>query len=145
MPWIYAVIGLFVGIIIGIIIARITTPQYQKQKELQKELEASKFKLEQQRQDLTDHFSDTAGMLDSLGKEYRKLYEHMAATSNELLPNTPEQDNPFAKKLETQNTDQGQSEADSGAQPKDYAKGATGMLKEEEKVILDAPEAVKAS
>lgn len=141
MPWIYAIIGLFAGIVIGIIISRITTPQYQKQKELQKELETSKFELEQQRQDLNDHFSETASMLDNLGKEYRKLYEHMAKTSNDLLPNLPEQDNPFANRIETKQPET--EEAD--AQPKDYANGATGMLKEEEKVILKAPEAVKAS
>lgn len=141
MPWIYAIIGLFAGIVIGIIISRITTPQYQKQKELQKELETSKFELEQQRQDLNDHFSETASMLDNLGKEYRKLYEHMAKTSNDLLPNLPEQDNPFANRIETKQPET--EEVD--AQPKDYANGATGMLKEEEKVILKAPEAVKAS
>ena len=78
MPWIYAIVGLFVGIIIGVIISRVTTPQYQKQKELQKELETSKFELEQQRQDLNDHFSESAQILDNIGKEYRKLYEHMA-------------------------------------------------------------------
>ncbi|GAM62642.1 cytochrome d ubiquinol oxidase [Vibrio ishigakensis] len=143
MPWIYAIIGLFAGIIIGIIISRITTPQYQKQKELQKELETSKFELEQQRQDLNDHFSETANMLDNLGKEYRKLYEHMAKTSNDLLPNLPEQDNPFAKRIEAKQDDTSKPDAD--AQPKDYANGATGMLKEEEKVILKAPEAVKAT
>ncbi|GEM78380.1 Z-ring associated protein ZapG [Vibrio superstes] len=144
MPWIYAIVGLFVGIIIGVIISRVTTPQYQKQKELQKELETSKFELEQQRQDLNDHFSESAQILDNIGKEYRKLYEHMANTSNELLPNLPAQDNPFAERL-------GASEASSETNtsgneaPKDYANGATGMLKEEQKEILKAPEAIKAT
>ncbi len=144
MPWIYAIVGLFAGIIIGVIISRITTPQYQKQKDLQKELETSKFELEQQRQDLNDHFSESAQILDNIGKEYRKLYEHMASTSNELLPNLPAQDNPFAERLEVK---EGRSDASASNDepPKDYANGATGMLKEEQKEILKAPEAIKAT
>ena len=54
---------------------------------MQKDLESAKFELEQQKQDLVDHFAQTAEMLDSLGKEYTKLYQHMAKTSSELLPN----------------------------------------------------------
>ncbi|MEZ8965617.1 Z-ring associated protein ZapG [Vibrio breoganii] len=144
MPWIYAIVGLFVGIIIGVIISRVTTPQYQKQKEIQKELETSKFELEQQRQDLNDHFSESAQILDNIGKEYRKLYEHMANTSNELLPNLPAQDNPFAERLETREASS-EAKTSSNEAPKDYANGATGMLKEEQKEILKAPEAIKAT
>lgn len=60
------------------LIARLTTPQYKTQKNLQKELESAKFTLEQQRQELSDHFAQTAEMLDTLGKDYTKLYQHMA-------------------------------------------------------------------
>lgn len=68
MPWIYAIAGLLVGIAVGMLIARLTTPQYKTQKNLQKELESAKFTLEQQRQELSDHFAQTAEMLDTLGK-----------------------------------------------------------------------------
>ncbi|CAM3988143.1 Z-ring associated protein ZapG [Vibrio neonatus] len=144
MPWIYAIISLFVGIIIGVIISRITTPQYKKQKELQKALETSKFALEQQRQDINDHFSESAQLLENIGKEYRKLYEHMANTSNDLLPNLPTQDNPFAKHIEAKDKKEDDSTS-TNVPPKDYANGATGMLKDEKKEILDAPEAIRAS
>ncbi|TON09838.1 hypothetical protein CGH64_23685, partial [Vibrio parahaemolyticus] len=85
MPWIYAIVGLLVGTIVGVVISRLTTPEYKKQKSVQKELEAAKFELEQQRQELVDHFAQTAEMLDTLGKDYTKLYQHMAKTSSELL------------------------------------------------------------
>lgn len=97
MPWIYAIAGLLVGIAVGMLIARLTTPQYKTQKNLQKELESAKFTLEQQRQELSDHFAQTAEMLDTLGKDYTKLYQHMAKTATDLIPNLPEQDNPFSK------------------------------------------------
>ncbi|WED21458.1 DUF1043 family protein [Vibrio sp. JC009] len=143
MPWIYGLIGLLVGAIIGIIIARIKTPQYKKHKQMQQELDKAKFELEQQRQELSDHFAQTAEMLDVIGKDYTKLYQHMAKTSNELLSNLPEQDNPFTKKVAHDDLEE-EKESEVGTQPKDYAKGATGLLKPEEKEILEAPEAVKA-
>jgi len=144
MPWIYAIVGLLVGTIIGVVISRLSTPEYKKQKSVQKELEAAKFELEQQRQELVDHFAQTAEMLDTLGKDYTKLYQHMAKTSAELLPNLPEQDNPFDKKtaMSAESIDEDQS--DISEQPKDYAKGATGLLKEQDKEIIDAQEVVTA-
>ena len=144
MPWIYAIVGLLVGTIVGVVISRLSTPEYKKQKSVQKELEAAKFELEQQRQELADHFAQTAEMLDTLGKDYTKLYQHMAKTSAELLPNLPEQDNPFDKKtaMSAESIDEDQS--DISEQPKDYAKGATGLLKEQDKEIIDAQEVVTA-
>ncbi|AIS53939.1 MULTISPECIES: Z-ring associated protein ZapG [Vibrio] len=149
MPWIYALVGLLVGAVLGIIISRITTPGYKKQKTIQKDLETAKFELEQQKQDLADHFAQTAEMLDSLGKEYTKLYQHMTKTSAELLPNIPEQDNPFNKKVAEQSQTEEPAEAEQPSAvlseaPKDYASGATGMLVEEKKEVLNSAQAVTA-
>lgn len=144
MPWIYAIVGLLVGTIVGVVISRLTTPEYKKQKSVQKELEAAKFELEQQRQELVDHFAQTAEMLDTLGKDYTKLYQHMAKTSSELLPNLPEQDNPFDKKTAMSSEAIAEDQPAFNEQPKDYANGATGLLKDQEKEIINAPEAVTA-
>ncbi|MDA0148738.1 Z-ring associated protein ZapG [Vibrio sp. LaRot3] len=147
MPWIYALVGLLVGTVLGMIISRLTTPGYKKQKSVQKELDAAKFELEQQKQDLTDHFAQSAEMLDTIGKEYTKLYQHMAKTSSELLPKLPEQDNPFAKKITESNAQSANSQSDDASleqAPKDYASGATGLLKEQKKEILDSGEVVTA-
>ncbi|GLO61889.1 membrane protein [Vibrio sp. MACH09] len=141
MPWIFGLSGLLVGAIFGIIIARIKTPQYKKHQQMKKELETAKFELEQQRQELTDHFSQTAEMLDVLGKDYTKLYQHLAKTSSELLPNLPEQDKPFSKIV----TPQEEQTEDLNLQPKDYANGATGLLTPEKKEIIKAPDVVKTA
>ncbi|ROV61513.1 DUF1043 family protein [Vibrio ponticus] len=139
MPWIYALVGVLVGAVIGFAISRFTAPDYKKQKKLYKDLETAKFELEQQKQELTDHFAQSAEMLDSLGKEYTKLYQHMAKTSSELLPSIPEQDNPFAQKVAQQKAAASADESLEDA-PKDYANGATGLLREEKKEYVDAPE-----
>lgn len=144
MPWIYAIVGLLVGTIVGVVISRLTTPEYKKQKSVQKELEAAKFELEQQRQELVDHFAQTAEMLDTLGKDYTKLYQHMAKTSSELLPNLPEQDNPFDKKTAMSSEQIKEDQPEVNEQPKDYANGAIGLLKDQEKEIINAPDVVTA-
>ncbi|KII79921.1 Z-ring associated protein ZapG [Vibrio renipiscarius] len=147
MPWIYALAGLLAGTVLGFGISRLTTPGYKKQKSLNKDLETAKFQLEQQKQELSDHFAQSAEMLDSLGKEYTRLYQHMAKTSSELLPNMPEQDNPFAQKVASHNstTQDAQKTADSVDEaPKDYASGATGLLREQKKEILNSPEEATA-
>ncbi|WPD14943.1 Z-ring associated protein ZapG [Vibrio parahaemolyticus] len=144
MPWIYAIVGLLVGTIVGVVISRLTTPEYKKQKSVQKELEAAKFELEQQRQELVDHFAQTAEMLDTLGKDYTKLYQHMAKTSSELLPNLPEQDNPLDKKTAMSSEQIKEDQPEVNEQPKDYANGATGLLKDQEKEIINAPDVVTA-
>ncbi|CAM2944501.1 Z-ring associated protein ZapG [Vibrio mytili] len=144
MPWIYAIVGLLVGTIVGVVISRLTTPEYKKQKAVQKELESAKFSIEQQRQELVDHFAQTAEMLDTLGKDYTKLYQHMAKTSCELLPNLPEQDNPFDKKTAMSTEQINEAQPEYSEQPKDYANGATGLLRTQEKEIINAPEVVTA-
>jgi uncharacterized membrane-anchored protein YhcB (DUF1043 family) len=147
MPWIYAIVGLLVGCVVGVIITRLTTPQYKNQKSLQKELDSAKFALEQQRQELMDHFSLTADMLDTLGKDYTKLYQHLAKTSSELIPNIPEQDNPFVKTVQKNKALEDtsvESKQDGDLPPKDYANGATGLFKGEDKPILSEEDALKA-
>lgn len=146
MAFLYAAVGLVIGIIIGIIVARLMTPEYKKHKQLQKELETAKFELEQHRQDLSDHFSNAAEMLDTLGKNYTKLYQHMAQTSTDLLPNIPKQDNPFiTQTTEAPSEESSKPEETPEIQPKDYAKGSTGLLKEQPKTYVDSPELNKAS
>lgn len=145
MAFLYAAVGLVIGLIIGIIIARLMTPEYKKHKQLQKELETTKFELEQHRQDLSDHFSNAAEMLDTLGKNYTKLYQHMAQTSSDLLPNLPKQDNPFVSSSSEAAPEERQPEEAPEIQPKDYANGSTGLLKEQPKTYVTSPEMNKAS
>jgi uncharacterized membrane-anchored protein YhcB (DUF1043 family) len=142
MPWIYAIVGLLVGCVVGVVIARLTTPQYKNQKSLQKRLENAQFALEQQRQELTDHFAQAAELLDTIGKDYTKLYQHLAEKSSDLLPNLPEQDNPFIKTLTKQDQKDKTEEPPLETPPKDYALGGTPGLFEKERTI-EAEEVMK--
>jgi uncharacterized membrane-anchored protein YhcB (DUF1043 family) len=144
----YGFVFLLVGVGVGFLIARFTHPQFKQQKDLQKELEKSQYELEQYRQELVDHFASSAGMLDTLSKDFAKLYQHMATTSSELMPNLPQQDNPFSEQIEDMSkTSSDETEStDEQNQPKDYAKGATGLLKDEIKTTYkEKPQSATAS
>ncbi len=122
------------GIVIGFLIGRFMNRDNTQQKDLKKELEKSRYEVEQYRQELVDHFAQSAELLDNISRDYSKLYQHMAATSAELMPNLPEQDNPFAKRISKLSDVTPEAEGDaSQEQPRDYSGQATGLLKDAEK------------
>ncbi|MCC4799551.1 hypothetical protein BCT30_17095 [Enterovibrio norvegicus] len=122
------------GIVIGFLIGRFMNRDNTQQKDLKKELEKSRYEVEQYRQELVDHFAQSAELLDNISRDYSKLYQHMAATSAELMPNLPEQDNPFAKRISKLSDVTPEADSDtSQEQPRDYSGQATGLLKDAEK------------
>lgn len=137
MAWINTLVFVIIGIVIGFIIARLTMRENTQQKDLKKELEKSRYELEQYRQELVDHFAQSAELLDNISRDYSKLYQHMANTSAELMPNLPEQDNPFAKRISKLSEVTEEPEVAQNP-PRDYSDGASGLLKSQ-------PETSKAS
>ena len=117
MTWEYALIGLVVGIVIGAVAMRFGNRKLRQQQVLQNELEKSKNELEQYRQELVSHFAHSAELLDNMANDYRQLYQHMAKSSNNLLPDMPPQDNPFRYRLTEADNDQAPVEFP----PRDYS------------------------
>lgn len=141
--WVSAIIGFLAGILLTVIALRFTNKSVQEQKSLKKEIEKSKYELEQFRQELVDHFARSADLLDSVAKDYSKLYDHMAKTSSELMPNLPAQDNPFAQRI-THNHSAHTHSPDVAAvdePPRDYANGATGLFKGEDSAVTEEEKA----
>lgn len=81
MAWINTLVFVVIGVVIGFVIARLTMRDNTQQKDLKKELEKSRYELEQYRQELVDHFAQSAELLDNISRDYSKLYQHMANTS----------------------------------------------------------------
>ncbi|SKA28229.1 Inner membrane protein YhcB [Photobacterium toruni] len=140
MSWIIAAAIFIAGIFVGYIISRLTNKNQNQQISLKKDLDKSKYELEQYRQELVDHFARSAELLDNVSKDYSKLYEHMAKTSAELMPNLPTQDNPFAQRIATleavENNEPIEDEV-MDHQPRDYANGATGLFSDKPTAIQD--------
>lgn len=125
MTWEYALIGLVVGLIIGALAMRFGNRKLRQQQALQNELEKSKTDLDQYRQELVNHFARSAELLDNMAKDYCQLYQHMATSSNNLLPDMPAHDNPFRYRLTEADNDQAPVEIP----PRDNSEGASGLLR----------------
>lgn len=127
MTWEYALIGLVVGIIIGAVAMRFGNRKLRQQQTLQTELEKSKAELETYREELVGHFARSAELLDNMASDYRQLYQHMAKSSSNLLPDLPTQENPFRYRLTEADNDQ----APVDMPPRDYSGSASGLLRSE--------------
>ncbi|GAK28337.1 Z-ring associated protein ZapG [Serratia liquefaciens] len=128
MTWEYALIGLVVGIVIGAVAMRFGNRKLRQQQVLQNELDKSKTELEEYRQELVGHFARSAELLDNMARDYRQLYQHMAKSSNNLLPDLPMQENPFRYRLTESEADNDQAPVE---MPRDYSEGASGLLRGE--------------
>ncbi len=126
MTWEYALIGLVVGIVIGALAVRFGNRKLRQQKELQTDLEKGKAELEAYRQELVGHFAQSAELLNNMARDYRQLYQHMAKSSNDLLPDLPVQENPFRFRLGESESENDQAPVE---MPRDYSGEASGLLR----------------
>ncbi|OKP03424.1 Z-ring associated protein ZapG [Xenorhabdus eapokensis] len=127
MTWEYALIGLIIGFIVGALAVRFGSSKLRQQNALQAELEKNRAELEEYRKELVSHFARSAELLDNMARDYRQLYQHMAKSSNELMPNMPVQDNPFNYHLGESNTKT--QKVTANMPPRDYSEGASGLLR----------------
>jgi len=126
MTWEYGLIGLVIGIIVGAVAMRFGNKKLREQRSMQYELEKSKAELADYREELTNHFAQSAELLDNMARDYRQLYQHMAKSSNNLLPDMPTQDNPFRYRLTEAEADNDQAPVE---MPRDYSDSASGLLR----------------
>lgn len=126
MTWEYALIGLIVGFIIGALLVRFGNTKLRNQQALQAELEKKNHELEEYRKELVSHFARSAELLDNMAQDYRQLYQHMAKSSHELMPDMPIQNNPFNYRLTESESDNDQAPVN--LPPKDYSEGASGLF-----------------
>ena len=129
MTWEYALIGFVIGVIIGAVAMRFGNRKLRQQQVLQHELEKSKADLEQYRQELVSHFARSAELLDNMADDYRKLYQHMAKSSNDLLSEGQSRENPFNYRLTEAESDNDQVPVK--MPPRDYSESASGLLRGE--------------
>ncbi|CBJ82959.1 putative cytochrome d ubiquinol oxidase subunit III (Cytochrome bd-I oxidase subunit III) [Xenorhabdus bovienii SS-2004] len=127
MTWEYALIGLIIGFIVGALAVRFGSSRLRQQNAAQAELEKNRAELEEYRKELVSHFAHSAELLDNMARDYRQLYQHMAKSSNELMPNMPIQDNPFNYRLTE--SEVGKSKITSSMPPRDYSEGASGLFR----------------
>lgn len=153
--WQAAFIGALVGCVAAYLLLRFTKDSVKKQVKTEAELQQVKSELSNQKQQLEKHFSESADLLKTLAQDYQKLYHHLAASSNQLLPelaektlftntlitdeavqNTLENTAPkeTAESIDTEGENLPPNESEKlkeDVPPRDYSEGSSGILKAE--------------
>lgn len=85
-PWMWiAAAGIFlVGLLVGIGIRRPRQATAQRVQELESELQQSREELVRYRDQVTQHFLQTADLLHAMTANYRAVYEHLANGAQNL-------------------------------------------------------------
>ncbi|AZI14153.1 YhcB family protein [Avibacterium paragallinarum] len=131
--WQPALIGLVVGFVLAYLLLRFTKDSVKKQVKTEAELQKVKSELDQQKQHLEKHFSESADLLKTLAQDYQKLYQHLATSSVQLLPQL-ENKSLFENQLEQKKPEETTTEAGNSSEenaPRDYSEGSSGILKAE--------------
>lgn len=126
--WQALAIGFIAGVILCYITLRLTKGSVKKQAQTETELRKAQQALQVQKAELEKHFAESAELLKSLGKDYQRLYQHLAKTSSHLLP---EQTAPAFPSLNERIEPSFSNSKNEDDQPKDYSEGSSGILKAE--------------
>ncbi len=120
--WGAVIVAFIVGLLLGYVVIRATKGSVQKQLKIEAELKATNAQLEAQKQQLEQHFSQSATLLATLAEDYKKLYQHLAKGSEHLLPS--ETQIAFFQQPQLENKATTEENP-----PKDYSEGSSGLLK----------------
>lgn len=130
--WLAIASAFIIGCIIGYVVLRTTNGSVKKQQQLANELKTANAKIEQQKGQLEQHFQESATLLSTLAEDYKKLYTHLAKSSQSLLPDETQQKIAFFQQPQLENNVENSTENSAESdddQPKDYSEGASGILK----------------
>lgn len=84
--WAAIAAAFIVGAVVGCTLVRVFNSNVRKQHELERELKQTKTQFDEQKQQLEQHFEQSAQLLSTLAADYKKLYAHLAQSSEKLLP-----------------------------------------------------------
>ncbi len=117
MEWILAVGGFAIGMVGGIFLGQSSGGTKKIRKQVEEELQAVQDELSNYRNEVTMHFSKTAGLFNAVTSDYQKLYQHLAdgaqqfSQSDALLPDAVTKLAPLAPPVESGQQDE------TGAEP----------------------------
>lgn len=121
MIWLVAVGCLAVGIVIGVVFASRMNTSPSRVQELENQIRSLKESHGEYRDNVSDHFSMTAELVQHMTESYREVYQHLAVGAQDLCPTDV-----ASKLLPTDNdavfeTSAAEEETSGLIPPKDYA------------------------
>lgn len=138
MDWTISILFLVIGAMIGFFISQLKTKNQDNQGTTQAQLHQAQTELAQYRQDMADHFADSATLMNQMANDYNKIYRHMLQSQQTLLPDTHPQQAGFMAELATATDDVGavihagniedHSNQNQSEPPNDYARGSHGII-----------------
>ncbi|OCG18617.1 MULTISPECIES: YhcB family protein [unclassified Gilliamella] len=126
--YVYLIIGLVIGFIIGFIFVSVISPKARKYAKVKQELDQTKDELRVQKQMIAKHFSHSAEILDSMAKDFRRLYQHMAENSSQFM----DSDNVQSLDFDSSSDSNEKKEVTLDKQPRDYSDNSSGLFKTDE-------------
>ncbi|CAK0745451.1 putative DUF1043 family protein [Gammaproteobacteria bacterium] len=80
----YTALAFFVGLLMGMRLGQRANPSVRRIKQLEVELEKTRDQLADYHERVTHHFSRTSELFDSLSKNYKSVYQHLADGCSDL-------------------------------------------------------------
>lgn len=130
-----------IGLIAGYLITQITSPSEQSQRQMESRLKDLQQQQENYQHEVSEHFEETAKLLNQMTDSYREVHKHLAKGAQLLAGDTASQ----SLKSLSDNSDSDTVELDENIMPPlDYAPkkapNAPGMLNEEFGLDKEKPE-----
>ena len=137
MDWTISIIFLAIGAVIGFVISQMKTKNQADNQALEAKLHQAQTELAQYRQDVADHFANSASLMKQMASDYSKIYQHMQQSQEMLLPDAEQQhanfqDDIAAESLEAPLPEETPKRRESD-QPNDYVLGSHGIINQAEK------------
>lgn len=143
MDWTINILFLAIGGFAGFIIAKLIGSGSTGDSAAVAKTQQLEAELKQYKQDVEQHFADSANLLGNMAQEYSKVYKHMAQAQQSLLPDSdisikipfiePKEPSLVKEALEEVEVEAAANDAKSGsAQPNDYVSGSHGIINPEE-------------
>lgn len=79
-----AIITLVLGTVLGLIISQRKGPSIKAQRDMEKHLSEMQKQQQNYQQEVTEHFTQTAALLDQLSESYRDVHNHLAKGAHKL-------------------------------------------------------------
>lgn len=86
MIWLVAVGCLAVGVVIGVVLASRMNTSPSRVQELENQIRSLKESHGEYRDNVSDHFSMTAELVQHMTESYREVYQHLATGAQDLCP-----------------------------------------------------------
>lgn len=86
--WIVTLVALGIGALIGFLLGRAGGGSSREQ-ELVDELDTARSELDSYKRKVSEHFEQTAELVNGLTDQYRKVHQHLASSAETLCPELP--------------------------------------------------------